>query len=368
MIIALDAMGGDNAPEQIVLGAVQAVAKYDCSIVLVGDKVQIKAVLDSAPNVNKNKIAIVGEGEGGPEETAKDVVGRIGGEFGWIVVQHTTQVIEMGEHPVEAMRKKKDASLVVATRLAKEHVCDGVISAGSTGGATAMAQIMFRKIKGIDKPAIATPLPTVKGVTLLLDSGAIVDSKPRDLTQMALMGSIYAEYVFHVKSPKVGLLNIGEEETKGNKKMLATYPLLKQMTTINFIGNVEGRDIPKGTADVVICDGFVGNIVLKFAEGLGKTIFTLIKDAIMEAGIFAKLGALLVKPALKSLAKRMDPDEYGGAPLLGVNGCCIICHGSSNAKSICNAVGVANEYVKKDVLAHIKESLEKEEMLANDSE
>ena len=150
--------------------------------------------------------------------------------------------------------------------------------------------------------------------------------------------------------------------------MLATYPLLKQMTTINFIGNVEGRDIPKGTVDVVVCDGFVGNIVLKFAEGLTKTMFALIKDAIKNAGILAKLGAMLMMPALKNLAKRLDADEYGGAPVLGVNGCCIICHGSSNAKSICSAVGVANGYVKNNVLAHIKESLEKEEMLKNDSE
>lgn len=366
MIIALDAMGGDHAPEQIVLGAVQAVTKYDCSIVLVGDKTQIMEVLSSASGVNKNKITVVGEHSA--EETIEDVIERTGRENGWLIVQHTTQVIEMGEHPVEAMRKKKDASLVVATRLVKDKICDGVISAGSTGGATAIAQILLRKIKGIDKPSIATPLPSEHGVTLLLDSGAIVDSKPRDLTQMALMGSIYAEYVFNIKTPRVGLLNIGEEETKGNKKMLATYPLLKRMTTINFIGNVEGRDIPKGTVDVVVCDGFVGNIVLKFAEGLTKTMFALIKDAIKNAGILAKLGAMLMMPALKNLAKRLDADEYGGAPLLGVNGCCIICHGSSNAKSICSAVGVANGYVKNNVLAHIKESLEKEEMLKNDSE
>lgn len=366
MIIALDAMGGDYAPEQIVLGAAQAVAKYDCSIVLVGNKEQIMQIIESAPDVKKEKVVIVGNDN--PEETVKEVVDRLAGENGWLVVQHASQVIEMGDHPVEAMRKKKDASLVIATKLVKEHVCDGVISAGSTGGATAMATIMFRKIKGIDKPAIATPIPTIDGVTLLLDSGAIVDTKPKDYAHMALMGSIYAEHVFKINKPKVGLLNIGEEETKGNKTILATYPLLKKMTTINFFGNVEGRDITQGTVDVVICDGFVGNVVLKFAEGMAKSMFTLIKDAITEFGMMAKLGALLVKPALAKLKKRMDVDEYGGAPLLGVNGCCIICHGSSNAKAICNAVGVAVEYVKNDVLAHIKDSLEKEEMLANDSE
>lgn len=366
MIIALDAMGGDHAPEQIVLGAAQAVAKYDCSIVLVGDRTKVMGVIDVAPDVKKEKVVIVGKDN--PEETVSDVVGRLEGQSGWLIVQHASQVIEMGDHPVEAMRKKKDASLVVATRLVKEQVCDGVISAGSTGGATTMATIMFRKIKGIDKPAIATPIPTVEGVTLLLDSGAIVDTKPKDYAHMALMGSIYAEKIFKVSNPKVGLLNIGEEETKGNKTILATYPLLKKMTTVNFIGNVEGRDITHGTADVVICDGFVGNVVLKFAEGMAQSMFTLIKDAITEFGITAKLGALLVRPALMKLKKRMDVDEYGGAPLLGVNGCCIICHGSSNAKAICNAVGVAIEYVKNDVLARIKDSLEKEEMLANDSE
>jgi glycerol-3-phosphate acyltransferase PlsX len=166
----------------------------------------------------------------------------------------------------------------------------------------------------------------------------------------------------------VGLLNVGEEETKGNKKVQATYPMLKGMNSINFIGNVEGRDIPTGMADVVICDGFVGNIVLKFAEGLAVTLLDLIKDAIKNGGIFAKLGAVLVMPALKKLGKRLDVTEYGGAPLLGVNGCCIICHGSSDAKSICSAINVANEYVKNNVVDRIRDSIEKEEMLANDND
>lgn len=340
MKLAVDAMGGDYAPKQIVLGAIEAAKKYDCEIVLVGDKPQIEAELKA--------------------NNALDIKN--------IEIHHTTEIIEMGEHPVDAVRKKKDSSLVVATKLVKNGECDAVLSAGSTGAATTAATLFLRTIKGVDRPSIATPLPTSDGLVLLLDSGAIVDSKPKDLTEMALMGSIYSQYVYGIDNPKVGLLNVGEEETKGNKKVQTTYPMLKGMSSINFIGNVEGRDIPTGMADVVICDGFVGNIVLKFAEGLAVTLFKLIKDAIKSGGIFAKLGAFLVMPALKKLGKRLDVSEYGGAPLLGVNGCCIICHGSSAAKSICSAINVANEYVKSNVVERIRDSIEKEEMLKNDSE
>ena len=340
MKIAIDAMGGDYAPEQIVFGSVRAARKYGCEIVLVGDEQKINKVLKE--------------------------------EQGWqelnISVHHASEVIEMGEHPGAAIRRKKDASVVVATRLVKEGICDAVLSAGSTGAAAAAALLVLGRIKGIDRPTIATPMPTPKGVTLLLDSGANVDSKPRHLVQSAMMGSIYSQYIFAEEEPRVGLLNIGEEETKGNEQALATYPLLQQMKTINFIGNVEGRDIPKGNVDVVICDGFVGNVVLKFAEGLAKTLMKLIKETIKEGGLLAKLGALLVMPALKKLGKRLDVTEYGGAPLLGVDGCCIICHGSSNAKSICSAIGVANEYVNNNVLDHIRDNIAEEEMLRNDNE
>lgn len=274
----------------------------------------------------------------------------------------------MDEHPADAVRTKKDASVVVATRLVKDGKCDAVLSAGSTGAAVTAAQLILRRIKGIGRPTIATPMPTPKGVTLLLDSGANVDSKPVHLVQSGLMGSLYAQYVFGVKEPRVGLLNIGEEETKGNEQAKATYQLLKNMHTIRFMGNAEGRDVPKGNFDVVICDGFVGNVVLKFAEGLAKTILKLIKEAVKNGGLLAKLGALLLMPTLKKLGKRLDVTEYGGAPLLGVNGCVIISHGSSNAKSICSAIGVAVDYVKGDVLAHIRDSLAKEEILTNDGE
>ena len=335
MKIAVDAMGGDYAPLEIVFGAVRAAKKYGCEIVLVGDEGKIRKVLEKEP----------------------------GWEALGITIHHASEVIEMGEHPADAVRTKKDASVVVATRLVKDGVCDCVLSAGSTGAAVTAAQLILRRIKGIGRPTIATPMPTPKGVTLLMDSGANVDSKPEHLVQAAMMGSLYAADVFHVENPRVGLLNIGEEETKGNEQVKATYQLLKTMTTINFAGNAEGRDVPKGTFDVIICDGFVGNVVLKFAEGLAKTILKLIKDAIKNGGILAKLGALLLMPTLKKLGKRLDPTEYGGAPLLGVNGCVIISHGSSNAKSICSAIGVANDYVKGDVLAHIRDALTKEEAL-----
>ena len=339
MKIAVDAMGGDFAPEQIVFGAVRAAKKYNCEIVLVGDEPKIREVLKR--------------------------------ESGWeklgITIHHTSQVIEMDEHPADAVRTKKDSSVVVATRLVKDGECDAVLSAGSTGAAVTAAQLILKRIKGIGRPTIATPIPTTKGVTLMLDSGANVDSKPIHLVQSGMMGSIYAEYVFGIKNPRVGLLNIGEEETKGNEQAKETYPLLKAMKTINFCGNAEGRDIPKGNFDVVICDGFVGNVVLKFAEGLAKTIMKLIKEAIKDGGIMAKLGALLLMPTLKKLGKRLDASEYGGAPLLGVNGVCIISHGSSNAKSICSAIGVANDYVNGKVLEHITETLAQEEVLMKES-
>lgn len=337
MKIAVDAMGGDFAPEQIVLGVIAAAKEYDCEIVLVGDEMKIKTVLEQSPSWKNLKISI----------------------------HHANDVIGMDEHPGAAVRRKKDSSIVVATRLVKDGICDAVLSAGSTGAAVAAALFGLGRIKGIDRPTIATPMPNINGVTMLLDSGANVDSKPHQLVQSAIMGSIYSEYVFGIENPRVGLLNIGEEATKGNEQVLATYPLLEGLNTINFVGNAEGRDIPNGSVDVVVCDGFVGNVVLKFGEGLAKTIIKLIKDAIKESNVFTKLAALMLAPTLKKMSKKIDYAEYGGAPLLGVNGCFIICHGSSNAKAIKSAIGVANEYVGKNVLEHIRENIAKEEILNN---
>ena len=325
MKIAVDVMGTDFGPDEIVLGALQAVEEYDCEVVLVGDSVQIDKILTHNNAQNNPKV----------------------------MVQHASEVIEMSEHPGISVKTKKDASIVVATGLLHKNECDALVSAGSTGAAVAAALFCLGRIKGIERPSIATAIPSITGTTVLLDSGAKVDAKPGQLVQGAVMGSIYAELILGIKNPRVGLLNIGEEETKGNEQVLATYPLLKKETAINFIGNVEGRDINKGTVDVVVCDGFVGNVVLKVAEGLATAILTLMKDAVLNDGILAKIGALLIKPALMKLKKKLDPAEHGGALLLGVKAPFIICHGSSKAKAIKNAVRVAINLTEKDVVGRI---------------
>ena len=340
MKIAVDAMGSDYAPKEIVLGALQAAKEYKCEIVLVGDQEQIKQELDASGNWQELGISIY----------------------------HAQETIEMHEHPGVAVRKKKDASVVVATRLVKEGICDAVVSAGSTGAGVAAALFGLGRIKGIERPTIATPIPNLLGTTVLLDSGATIDSKPKHLVQSAVMGSIYAQYILNINQPRVGLLNIGEEETKGNEQALATYPLLKQLQTIHFIGNVEGRDIPRGTVDVVVCDGFVGNVVLKLGEGLSSVIMQLVKDAVKNSGILTKLASLMVLPALKSLKKKLDYAEYGGAPLLGIDGCFIICHGSSKAKAIKNAIRVAKEFTENKVVEHIRENIAQEGVLTHAGE
>ena len=340
MKIAVDAMGGDYAPDEIVLGVIQAVESLDCEVVLVGDKDRLQKALE----------------EHGGHKNPK------------ITVHHASEVIEMHEHPGAAVRRKKDASVVVAARLVREGTCAAAVSAGSTGAAVAAALFGIGRIAGVERPTIATPIPSLSGTTMLLDSGANVDSKPKHLVQSAIMGSLYAEYVLGVKNPKVGLLNIGEEETKGNEQVLATYPLLKELKTIHFFGNVEGRDIPKGTVDVVVCDGFVGNVVLKFGEGLAVAIIGLLKDTIRQSGLIAKFASLLLLPVLKVLKAKLDYAEYGGAPLLGLNGGFIICHGSSKAKAIKNAVRVAIEFTQQNVVEHIRENIAREGVGANAGE
>lgn len=337
MKVAIDAMGGDHAPEEILLGAMAAVKDYGCDIVLVGDETLLREAMSKHG---------VREGE-------------------HIFVHHASEVIDMHESPGAAVRKKRDASVVVATRLVKEGECAAVISAGSTGAAVAAALFGLGRLPKIERATIATPIPNLTGTTMLLDSGANVDSKPKHLVQSAIMGSIYAKYVLGVENPRVGLLSIGEEETKGNELTLSTYPLLAQVQNINFIGNIEGRDIPQGTVDVVVCDGFVGNVVLKFGEGLASAIMRLLKDAVQQSGFLTKMASLMLLPVLKRLRKKLDYAEYGGAPLLGVNGCCIICHGSSKAKAIKNAVRVAKEFTEQQVATHISEMIAKEEVLTH---
>mgnify|MGYP002095271846 CR=1 FL=1 len=279
MKIAVDVMGTDYGPQELVLGAVQAVRAYDCEVVLVGDSEIIKKLLEEYNAADERKIT----------------------------VHHSSEVINMDEHPGIAVKTKKDASIVVATKLLRDKECDALVSSGSTGAAVAAALFGLGRIRGIERPAIATPIPSLTGTTVVLDSGAKVDAKPEHMVQSAIMGSVYAELMLKIKNPRVGLLNIGEEETKGNEQALATYPLLKAEEHINFVGNVEGRDINKGTVDVVVCDGFVGNVVLKFAEGLASAIMKLMKEAILNGGFLAKLGGLLIKPAMKGLAQRLDP-------------------------------------------------------------
>lgn len=332
MNIAVDVMGTDYGPEEIILGALQAAESYDCTIYLVGDSLQIDKVIG---------------------EHAKDIRHKIH-------ITHATEVIAMDEHPASAIRKKKDSSIVVATRLVKDGYCDAVISAGSTGAAVTAALFGLGRIHGVDRPTIATPIPSEKGTTIVLDSGANVDCKPIHLVQSAIMGSMYAEHFFGLLRPRVGLLNIGEESTKGNEQALDTYPLLKEISSINFVGNVEGNDITNGSVDVVVCDGFVGNVILKFGEGISKTILSLLKKAIEDGGFLSMLGAYLIKPAFKSLKRKLDPAEYGGALLLGVDGEFIICHGSSKAKAIKNAIGSAIEFKNRGVLNHIRLAIQKE--------
>ena len=328
MKIALDVMGTDYGPKELVLGAVQAVKEFNCEIVLVGDPETIENLL---------------------REYKADTDSRLS-------ICPATEVVRMDEHPSIAVKTKKNSSIVVATRLLREKKCDALVSSGSTGAAVAAALFYLGRIKGIERPAIATPIPNLTGTTVLLDSGAKVDAKPEHMVQSALMGSVYSELMFGVDKPRVGLLNIGEEETKGNEQALATYPLLKEEQHINFIGNVEGRDINKGTVDVVVCDGFVGNVVLKLTEGVAGTLLGMLKDIFMQS-IVTKLCYLGVKGGLRNLKHMMDSEEIGGAPLLGAAKPVIKAHGSSKAKGIKNAIRQAKLCVANDLCGTMQSAL-----------
>ncbi|MFC1566627.1 phosphate acyltransferase PlsX [bacterium] len=323
MKIAVDAMGGDNAPEINVLGAIHALkAKIADEIVLVGDENKIKAKL--------------------PKFFSKDIP---------ISIINTDQMIDMHESPAQACRQKKDASIMICARLVKEGKVDAYVTAGNSGAAMAAALINLRRIKGIHRPAIATMMPDKESKCLLLDVGANVDSKAKHLLQFAIMGSVYMEHICNVKNPKVGLLSIGEEDSKGNELSLEAFELLKQ-TPLNFVGNIEGRDIPQGLVDVVVCDGFVGNVVLKLAEGLALTVLGLLKQEIKK-NIVRIFGYGLLRGAFKTIKKKIDSNEYGGAPLLGIDGTVIISHGSSDANGIKNAIRVAVESVKHNLPVEI---------------
>lgn len=325
MKIAVDAMGGDFGPGEIIKGALMAANEYKQNIILVGDEEKIRAELGG--NGSCELISIV----------------------------HAPEIIEMGEHPAVAVRRKKNSSIVRATQLVKEGVADALVSAGSTGAAMASALLGLGRIKGIDRPAIAGMLPSEKGFTVLLDIGANVDCKPQNLLQFGVMGHLYAKRVLGVADPRVGLLSNGEEETKGSEVTLAAYPLL-QNAGINFVGNVEGRDIFRGTVDVVVCDGFIGNIVLKSAEGIAGALYKTLREEINRSWM-AKIGFIMAVKALLRFKKRIDYDEYGGAPLLGVNGISIVCHGSSSAKAVKNGIRVAMESVDNHLVKAILDSV-----------
>ena len=330
-IVALDAMGGDNAPKEMIKGAVQALEKTDAvQVLLVGKEDVIRTEL-AQYTYDKARIEIV----------------------------NATEVIETAEPPVNAIRRKKDSSIVVGMKLVKEGQADAFVSAGSSGAVLVGGQVIVGRIKGVERPPLAPLIPTEKGVSLLVDCGANVDARPSHLVQFAKMGSIYMEHVVGIKNPKVGIVNIGAEEEKGNALVKETFPLLKGEKNINFIGSVEAREIPHGQADVIVCEAFAGNIILKLFEGVGSVLISEIKKGMMGS-LRSKIGALLVKPALKKALKSFDSSEYGGAPLLGLNGLVVKTHGSSTAKEICNTIIQCVTFKEQKINEKIKESIQPE--------
>ena len=329
--IAVDAMGGDFAPLEIVLGALQAVREYKIPVVLVGDEERISKILREHHKESNPLVEI----------------------------HHASQVIEMGEHPGMAFRKKKDASISVGARLVKNGTCGALVAPGSTGAAVTAGLLGIGRIKGIERPAILTPIPNEKGgYTYLIDSGASAQPKMETYVQNALLGYIYAKKVAGIDSPRVGLLNIGAESAKGSPLVAEANGVLSRQNIIPFAGNAEGRDVMTGDFDVIVTDGFTGNVVLKFGEGAGKLIASLLKEAVMQGGLRAKLGGLLLKPALKKyVAKRLDYAEYGGAPLLGIRGVLLICHGASKAKAIKNAIRMARDVCNEHLDQVVTEAL-----------
>jgi len=337
--IAVDAMGGDFAPGEIVAGALRAQAELGVEVLLVGDPEQIRAVMKQH-NTSLQLEIVPAEG-----------------------------IIEMHEEPLSGLRRKPKASINVAMDLVKQGRADAVVSAGHSGAAMAAALLRLGRIKGIDRPAIGTVLPTLNAnkSVLILDVGANVDCRPKFLEQFAVMGNIYSQYVLGVETPKVGLLNIGEESSKGNELALRTYELLESNPRLAFVGNAEGRDVLSGQFDVIVCDGFVGNVLLKFAEAIGEVLLQILREE-LPRGWRGRLGAMLLKPNLRRIKQRVDHAEHGGGLLLGVDGICIISHGSSQAPSIYNAIRLAKEAVDHDVLERIQSQYQKIQATATNEE
>ncbi len=330
MRIAVDAMGGDHAPLEIILGALDAMKEYsEIDLIFVGKKEEIERYI---------------------EQEVLDAEGQK------VTIVDCDEVIGMDEHPALAYRKKKGASISVATGLVREKKADAVISAGNTGAQMVAALFKLGRLKGVDRPAICTVIPALTGPKVLLDVGANADCKPENLVQFAIMGSVYAEKIVGIKMPKVALISNGEEATKGNDLVQKAYEILKNESSVQFLGNVEGRDVLMGKADVMVCDGFVGNTILKVIEGTAGAIFTLLKEEISKTSR-GKMGAVLLKPAFEGIKARLDYSEHGGAPLLGVDGISIICHGSSKAPAIKNAIRVAIECYNNNFVSALQEGI-----------
>lgn len=326
--VAVDAMGGDNAPEEIVKGAVEAVnTRREIQVLLVGQEALIKEQLMKYQY---------------PQEQ--------------ISVIHAEEVIETAEPPVMAIRRKKDSSIVVGMNLVKKGEADAFVSAGSSGAILVGGQLIVGRIRGVERPPLAPLIPTEHGVSLLIDCGANVDARPSHLVQFAKMGSVYMEHVMGVKNPRVAIVNIGAEEEKGNALVKETFPLLKECQDIHFTGSIEAREIPHGAADVIVCEAFVGNVILKLYEGVGATLISKIKGAMLSS-FRGKIGALLVKPSLKKVLKSFDASEYGGAPLLGLNGLVVKTHGSSKAKEITNSIIQCVAFKEQQINEKIKEKI-----------
>ena len=326
--IALDAMGSDRAPKPEIEGALQAARHFGLRVLLVGPEPQIKSELDRHRWASRQPLEIV----------------------------HASEVIGMSEKAAHAVRTKRDSSMHVGLRLVREGQASGFVTAGNTGAAMATAKMVLGALPGVDRPALAAVIPTVPGTAaVLLDVGANVDCKPHNLEQFAVMGDIYCRSIFGIKRPRVGLLSIGEEETKGNELTRESLPLLKQLP-LNFVGNVEGRDLYGGRVDVIVSDGFVGNVALKTSEGVAHLVSSTLKES-LRATITRQVGYMLSRSAFTDFKKRLDHTEYGGAPLLGVKGVCIITHGSSNANAIKNAIRVAAEFADRNINEKIEKDL-----------
>ncbi len=326
MIIIVDGMGGDNAPLSTVRGSVEAVKEEDIEILI-----------------------------SGPEELLEKELKKYDYPKEKIKILNATEVIENSDNPTLAIRKKKDSSLVVALRALNDNMGQGVISAGNTGALLAGGLFIVKRIDGIDRAALTVIYPTTKGASLLVDAGANMDSKAEYLEQFAIMGSLYVENVMNIKNPKIGLVNVGSEEEKGNQLTKDAYKLIESKN-LNFVGNVEARDLPDGIVDVIVCDGFVGNIILKLTEGMAKSIFTMLKRSFM-INSRSKMGALLLKPEMVKLKKVLDYREYGGAPLLGTKKPIVKAHGSSDYYAFKNGILHLKTFIEKDVISIIEENL-----------